>query len=65
MIKGQTHMRPGGTIVVWRLDRLGRSAKELLAIGEDLHEHGIALRILTGRLAGSYSPSREGKFSSR
>jgi DNA invertase Pin-like site-specific DNA recombinase len=52
-------------MVVWRLDRLGRSAKELLAIGEDLHEHGIALRILTDRLAGSYSPSREGKFSSR
>jgi len=31
MIKGQTHMRPWDTMVVWRLDRLGRAAKELLA----------------------------------
>jgi DNA invertase Pin-like site-specific DNA recombinase len=28
-------------MVVWRLDFLGQSAKELLAIGEDLHEHGL------------------------
>ena len=29
---------------------------------EQLHERGISLRILTGTLAGMYSPRGEGKF---
>jgi DNA invertase Pin-like site-specific DNA recombinase len=41
---------------------LGRSVKELLTIADDLHARGIAVRILTGKLAGSYSPAGEGKF---
>lgn len=28
----------------------------------ELHERGIALRILTGTLAGHYTPTGEGKF---
>jgi DNA invertase Pin-like site-specific DNA recombinase len=44
------------------LDRLGRSVKDVLTIAEDLHGRGIALRILTGTLAGSYQPTGEGKF---
>ncbi|MEU3217166.1 recombinase family protein [Streptomyces sp. NPDC006971] len=43
-------------------DRLGRSTKDVLTIAEDLHARGISLRILTGTLAGSYSPKGEGKF---
>ena len=31
------------TIVVWRLDRLGRTAKGLTALFEDLQERGITL----------------------
>ncbi|MEV2212988.1 recombinase family protein [Streptomyces sp. NPDC050997] len=56
------YMREGDTLVVWKLDRLGRSTKDVLTIAEDLHARGIALRILTGTLAGSYSPKGEGKF---
>ncbi|MFG2883631.1 recombinase family protein [Streptomyces sp. NPDC048297] len=56
------YMREGDTLTVWKLDRLGRSTKEVLTIAEDLHARGIALRILTGTLAGSYSPKGEGKF---
>ncbi|MFF0220924.1 recombinase family protein [Streptomyces sp. NPDC004629] len=56
------YMREGDTLVVWKLDRLGRSTKDVLTIAEDLHARGIALRILTGALAGSYSPKGEGKF---
>ena len=41
---------------------LGRSVKEVLTIADDLHAHGIAVRILTGKLAGSYSQASEGKF---
>jgi DNA invertase Pin-like site-specific DNA recombinase len=56
------YLRPGDTLAVWKLDRLGRSVKELLTIADDLHERGIGLRILTGRLAGTYTPTGEGKF---
>jgi len=34
-------------IVVWKLDRLGRSLRNLLEIAEKLHERGVALRSLT------------------
>ena len=54
------YLRPGDTLCVWKLDRLGRSVKDLLIIADDLHEQGIGLRILTGKLAGTYSPSGEG-----
>lgn len=56
------YLRPGDTLVVWKLDRLGRSVREVLNIAGDLHERGIGLRILAGKLAGSYQPSGEGKF---
>jgi hypothetical protein len=55
-------LRPGDTLVVWKLDRLGRSVKEVLTVADDLHARGIAVRILTVKLAGSYSPAGEGKF---
>ena len=53
---------PRDTLVVWKLDRLGRSGKEVLTIADDLHARGIGVRILTGKLSGSYSPVGEGKF---
>lgn len=56
------YVRPGDTLVVWKLDRLGRSVREVLTICDDLHERGIAVRILTGKLSGTYSPTGEGKF---
>jgi hypothetical protein len=34
---------------------LGRSVKEVLTIADDLHARGIGVRILTGKLSGSYS----------
>ena len=52
----------GDTLVVWKLDRLGRTVKEVLIIADDLHKRGIGLRILTGELSGTYSPTGEGKF---
>jgi DNA invertase Pin-like site-specific DNA recombinase len=62
LIAAPDYLRPGDTIVVWKLDWLGRSVKEVLTIADDLHAHGIGVRILTGKLAGSYSPAGEGKF---
>ena len=40
-------LRPGDTIVVWRLDRLGRSLKHLIQIVEDLADRGVGFRSLT------------------
>lgn len=60
--KALDYMREGDTLVIWKLDRLGRSTKDVLTIAEDLHGRGVGLRILTGTLAGTYSPRGEGKF---
>lgn len=35
------YCREGDTLVVWRLDRLGRSIKELLALVESLQGRGM------------------------
>ncbi len=40
-------LRKGDTLVVWRLDRLGRSLKELLEIVTGLEQRGVAFRSLT------------------
>ena len=39
-------VRPGDVIVVWRLDRLGRSLKELIETVTDLAARGIELKSL-------------------
>ena len=36
-----THLRKDDTLVIWKLDRLARSLKDLLKIVNDLHEKGI------------------------
>jgi len=40
-------MRPGDTLVVWRLDRLGRSLRHLVMLIGDLEQREIALRSIT------------------
>lgn len=41
------YLRPGDTLVVWKLDRLGRTTKKLLQLADDLQEKQINLQILT------------------
>ncbi len=43
-------LRPGDCLVVWKLDRLGRSLSHLLTIVEDLKKRGIGFRSLTEHL---------------
>ena len=38
--------REGDTLVVWRLDRLGRLLKDLIALVEEMEKHKIGLRSL-------------------
>ena len=40
-------LRPGDTLVVWRLDRLGRSLRDLLDQLEWMAAHGIGFRSIT------------------
>ncbi len=41
------HLRKGDTLIVWRLDRLGRSLKHLLTLVEDFGTRGIGFVSLT------------------
>ena len=41
------HLRPGDTLVVWKLDRLSRSLRDLLHLIEQLEERGAYFRSLT------------------
>ena len=45
-----TYLRPGDTLVVWRLDRLGRGLKHLIDAIERLHEREIGFRSLTEQI---------------
>ena len=39
-------LRPGDTLVVWRLDRLGRSLRHLIEVVTGLDERGVGFRSL-------------------
>jgi len=54
-------VRPGDVLVVWKLDRLGRSLSHLLAIVTSLKEKQVAFRSLTENL-DTTTPSGEFLF---
>ncbi len=41
------HLRPGDTVIVWKLDRLGRNTRNLLALIDDLETRGVHFRSIT------------------
>jgi DNA invertase Pin-like site-specific DNA recombinase len=44
------YLRPGDTLVVWKLDRLGRNTQHVLAVIEQLKQRQIGFRSLTEAL---------------
>ncbi|EBJ3510303.1 recombinase family protein [Salmonella enterica] len=51
-------LQTGDTLVVWKLDRLGRSVKNLVALISELHERGIHFQSLTDSIDTSTSMGR-------
>lgn len=41
------HLREGDEVVVWKLDRLGRNTRNLLALIDDLERRGVHFRSVT------------------
>jgi len=41
-------LRKDDTLVVWKLDRLGRSLKHLITTIDDLNQRGVGFKVLTG-----------------
>ena len=55
-------LRHGDTLVVWKLDRLGRDLHHLVNIVHDLTERGIGLKVLTGQGAAIDTTTASGKL---
>ena len=50
LAKALAFVRPGDCLVVWKLDRLGRSLPHLLHTATGLRERGVAFRSLTEQI---------------
>jgi DNA invertase Pin-like site-specific DNA recombinase len=54
-------LREGDTLLVWKLDRLGRDLRHLINIVHDLTGRGVGLKVLTGQGAAIDTMSAAGK----
>ncbi|WP_340613409.1 recombinase family protein [Xenorhabdus thailandensis] len=55
-------LRSGDTLVVWKLDRLGRDLRHLINTVHDLNGRGIGLKVLTGHGAAIDTTTAAGKL---
>ena len=55
-------LREGDTLVVWKLDRLGRNLRHLINTVQDLADRGIGFRVLTGKGAEIDTTTASGKL---
>ena len=55
-------LRKGDTLVVWKLDRLGRNLRHLVNVVHDLTNQGIGLKVLTGHGAAIDTTTPAGKL---
>src|SRR6185503_6428104 len=53
--------REGDSLLIWKLDRLGRNTKHLIEIAEDLARRGVGLKTLTGFALDTTTP--HGRFA--
>lgn len=55
-------LQPGNTLVVWKLDRLGRDLKHLVNTVDELSRQGIGLKVLAGAGAQIDTTTANGKL---
>jgi len=55
-------VREGDTLLLWKLDRLGRDLRHLVNIVHDLTERGVGLKVLTGQGAAIDTTTASGKL---
>jgi DNA invertase Pin-like site-specific DNA recombinase len=55
-------LRPGDTLVVWKLDRLGRDLRHLINTVHALTDQGVGLKVLTGQGAAIDTTTAAGKL---
>ena len=55
-------LREGDTLMVWKLDRLGRNLRHLINTVHDLTARGVGLKVLTGQGAAIDTTSAAGKL---
>jgi DNA invertase Pin-like site-specific DNA recombinase len=55
-------LRAGDTLVVWKLDRLGRDLRHLVNIVHDLTACGVGFKVLTGQGASVDTTTANGKL---
>lgn len=58
MEKALENLRKGDTLVVWKLDRLGRSVKHLVDLVSQLHQQGVHFKSLTDSIDTSTASGR-------
>lgn len=55
-------LRKDDTLVIWKLDRLGRNLKHLVRLVDDLNHHGVGLKVLTGTGANIDTTTANGRL---
>lgn len=55
-------LRSGDTLVIWKLDRLGRNLHHLVTTVHDLMTRGVGLKVLTGQGAAVDTTTAAGKL---
>ena len=56
-------IQPGNTLVLWKLDRLGRDLRHLVNTVEDLRTRGVGLKVLTGAGAQIDTTTANGRLA--
>jgi len=55
-------LQPGNTLVVWKLDRLGRDLKHLVNLVDDLRKRDVSFKVLTGHGAQIDTTTANGRL---
>lgn len=56
-------LRTGDILIVWKLDRLGRSVRHLVQLAEDLRQRDIGLKVLAGEGAAIDTTTAAGRLT--